>query len=561
MSGSRGICRRRWRRRRLGHAILVIAVLTVTGATTSPAQVAGLTEIEFEGDHTIVTSLSAYERFIGGERPAQKPFYDIPLNQDRFPPFYAGPSDCYRTDRPVEYGRRCSLLVSVRNPSSEAAWMRIRVEGDVAASEDGIPPTQPMPQFGNRSDPQRVEPGETADFTTLIEHRSTGDGTVTVSVLSDELRVATATYTFEGGVWLPSAPTNVHLGTRPDSLVLIWDRPINDGGSPLTGYEVRLLEVNPDYDPTIVEGDRRRWLRDTWACNFVGRPELTTCDMPNNDLTVIEPGTYQLRVQAFNDSGAQDTGPYFYGQHFTDPFVVQQTLATAPPSPPNRPPILETSTPFVDVLVGSPVRIPGSVSDPDGDPLVLTTSIGALEVTDSAWVWSHPGFLQPGTTTVSVTATDAEGAASTVYLTVTATRSPPPAIMVSTAISVEQIVAASDYDPVSHARVLRLYQAIFGRYPDVAGAKYWIDLNNHGHGVLAIAGYMSVSSEWSTTYRGTADAEFVAAVYTNVLGRDYDLAGYLYWLDLIETGRLSRPQMVYYVTANAEFTRAFPFQP
>lgn len=561
MSSSVGICRRGRRRFRLGPAILVIALVTLTSAAASPAQVAGLTEIDFEGDDTIVTSLTAYERFIGGERPAQRPFYDIPLNQDRFPPFYAGPGDCYRTDRPVEYGRRCSLLVSVRNLSDRTAWMRIRVEGDVAAADNNTAPTEPMPQFGSVSDSQQVGPGETAEFSRLIEHRSTGIGTVTVSVLSDDLLVAVATYTFQAGAWLPSAPTNVSLGTRPDSLVLIWDRPVNDGGSPLTGYEVRLLEVNPDYNPTIVEGDRRRWLRDTLACNFMSRPELTTCDMPNNDLTVIEPGTYQLRVQAFNDSGAEDTGPYFYGQHFTDPFVVQRTLAIAPPPPPNRPPVLETATSLVDVLVATPVTIVGSVSDPEGDPLVLTASAGTLEVGDSTWAWSHPGFLSPGTTTVSVAATDAHGATSTIYLTVTATRSPPPATTVATAVSVEQIVAASDYDPVSHARVLRLYQAIFGRYPDLAGAKYWIDLNDRGHGVLDIAGYMSVSSEWSTTYRGTSDAEFVAAVYTNVLGRDYDLAGYLYWLDLIETDRLSRPQMVFYVTANAEFTRAYPFQP
>ncbi len=144
------------------------------------------------------------------------------------------------------------------------------------------------------------------------------------------------------------------------------------------------------------------------------------------------------------------------------------------------------------------------------------------------------------------------------------------------ATSVEELLEQPDYNGESHAEILRLYQAIFGRYPDLEGAKYWIRVNNGAedgtrHDVLAIAGFMSGSAEWSTSYAGTSDEVFLERVYTNVLGRDYDQSGFDYWLDTLKgtnaTGenpdrvKLDRPTMVFYVTANPEFTKAYPFTP
>lgn len=144
------------------------------------------------------------------------------------------------------------------------------------------------------------------------------------------------------------------------------------------------------------------------------------------------------------------------------------------------------------------------------------------------------------------------------------------------AATVEDIVSSSDFDPTAHAEVLRLYQAIFGRYPDLAGAKYWIRVNRSledgtTYDVLSIAGFMSGSQEWAQAYGGVSDEQFVETVYTNVLGRDYDETGYRYWLDLVRGTNvfggnpnlelLQRYEMVFYVTANTEFTNTYPFQP
>ncbi len=140
---------------------------------------------------------------------------------------------------------------------------------------------------------------------------------------------------------------------------------------------------------------------------------------------------------------------------------------------------------------------------------------------------------------------------------------------VEDATSIDELVSQLDYNGSSHAQVLRLYPAIFNRVPDVGGAKYWIDVNNQGYGVLQIAGFMAGSEEWATTYNGTSDERFVEVVYSNVLGRGYDQAGYNYWLDLVkgtndsggnkDFAKLKRHAMVFYVTANVEFTRRYPF--
>lgn len=150
----------------------------------------------------------------------------------------------------------------------------------------------------------------------------------------------------------------------------------------------------------------------------------------------------------------------------------------------------------------------------------------------------------------------------------------PVAAEVEDADSITELLAQSDYNGASHADILRLYQAIFDRTPDLDGAKYWIRVNNgeedgSQHDVLAIAGFMSGSTEWSNTYNGTTDEQFVERVYSNVLDRDFDQSGFNYWLDLVrgtnvyggnpDRSTLPRPDMVFYVTANDEFKNQFPF--
>ncbi len=155
----------------------------------------------------------------------------------------------------------------------------------------------------------------------------------------------------------------------------------------------------------------------------------------------------------------------------------------------------------------------------------------------------------------------------TVFLLLSAVA--PAGAAVEDATSIEDLLDQFDYDQKSHAQILRLYQAIFGRAPDLDGAKYWIDINNRGFSVFAIAGFMAESQEWANTYADKTNEEFVTEMYSNVLGRNYDQAGRDYWLDLVdgtnlhgnnpENVRLPRHETVFFVTNSAEFINSYPF--
>lgn len=140
---------------------------------------------------------------------------------------------------------------------------------------------------------------------------------------------------------------------------------------------------------------------------------------------------------------------------------------------------------------------------------------------------------------------------------------------VSEATSIVEILGASDYDDTLDAPVLRLYQAYFNRQPDVAGAKYWLDVRRQGHWQLEIAGYMAGSQEFATNFEGVSDDVYLTRVYRNMLGRASDQAGYNYWLDALRgsndfggnptTIDLSRAELVFYVTKGEEFISRYPF--
>ena len=77
----------------------------------------------------------------------------------------------------------------------------------------------------------------------------------------------------------------------------------------------------------------------------------------------------------------------------------------------------------------------------------------------------------------------------------------------------------------------RLYQAAFDRTSDKAGVGYWIDMLDHGLGLEAAAGSFIASQEFANLYGASvSDAQFVQALYQNVLHRPAEGAGYDFWM-------------------------------
>ena len=110
-----------------------------------------------------------------------------------------------------------------------------------------------------------------------------------------------------------------------------------------------------------------------------------------------------------------------------------------------------------------------------------------------------------------------------------------------------------------HSTILRLYWAVLGRQPELAGADYWVNVYDAELlTTLQIAGYFATSAEFAATYGvAVSDEDFVALAYRNVLGREPELEGFHYWISQLDRG-LSRGDMILYVSLAPEFTRAHP---
>jgi hypothetical protein len=81
----------------------------------------------------------------------------------------------------------------------------------------------------------------------------------------------------------------------------------------------------------------------------------------------------------------------------------------------------------------------------------------------------------------------------------------------------------------------RLYQAAFNRTPDKAGLGFWIDAMDHGQNLKDVAANFIDSAEFHQMYGANPnDAQYVDAMYQNVLHRTPDAAGYDFWLHALQ---------------------------
>jgi len=111
---------------------------------------------------------------------------------------------------------------------------------------------------------------------------------------------------------------------------------------------------------------------------------------------------------------------------------------------------------------------------------------------------------------------------------------------------------ALDIDGVA-AQAYRFYRAVFDREPDSAGLGYWISVMDQGQSVRQVAYGFSTSQEFADTY-GSAptNAEVLNRVYTNILHRAPDQAGYAYWLDILDQKKADLPSVLAFFSESVE---------
>ena len=100
--------------------------------------------------------------------------------------------------------------------------------------------------------------------------------------------------------------------------------------------------------------------------------------------------------------------------------------------------------------------------------------------------------------------------------------------------------------------IARLYAAVFGRDPDPAGRSYWLVQRTSGLSLADIASLFVASDEYRERFGVDADADFVARLYLNVLGRRPDERGADYWQSQLASG-LDRRQVVVLFSESEEF--------
>lgn len=101
--------------------------------------------------------------------------------------------------------------------------------------------------------------------------------------------------------------------------------------------------------------------------------------------------------------------------------------------------------------------------------------------------------------------------------------------------------------------VFRLYQATLDRAPDANGLANWMGQLGSGRAYLDVVTGFVASTEFQRTYGATDNAAFVTLLYDNVLDRLPDVGGLASWVDRLDSGALTRQQVVRGFAQSAEF--------
>lgn len=99
----------------------------------------------------------------------------------------------------------------------------------------------------------------------------------------------------------------------------------------------------------------------------------------------------------------------------------------------------------------------------------------------------------------------------------------------------------------------RIYQAAFDRKPDSGGLSYWINFLDSGNSLEQVASGFINSAEFQNLYGANpTTAQLVTKLYSNVLHRAPEQAGYDWWVNAVSTGTLTREQALKGFSESAE---------
>jgi hypothetical protein len=106
---------------------------------------------------------------------------------------------------------------------------------------------------------------------------------------------------------------------------------------------------------------------------------------------------------------------------------------------------------------------------------------------------------------------------------------------------------------VTREQVAELYVAFFERAPDADGLKYWVE--ESGLTIEQISQSFFDQPETQAKYPETMDnATYIDTIYQNLFDRSADAAGAVYWASELDSGNISRADMIMAVVNGAKDT-------
>ena len=87
-------------------------------------------------------------------------------------------------------------------------------------------------------------------------------------------------------------------------------------------------------------------------------------------------------------------------------------------------------------------------------------------------------------------------------------------------------------------KIYRLYNASFGRFPDIDGLNYWIEMNKTKINTYTQTAYSFINSDEFIMLYGenTSNEIFINKLYQNILNREPDKNGFDYWMNQLSLG-------------------------
>ena len=121
------------------------------------------------------------------------------------------------------------------------------------------------------------------------------------------------------------------------------------------------------------------------------------------------------------------------------------------------------------------------------------------------------------------------------------------------AFNLQEFGGVASLSPEDFESFIELYIAYFNRAPDAIGLNFWGTAFANGTTLEQMASLFIDQDETRATYpEGTSNIDFATSVYTNVLGRTPDQAGFDFWVGLLDGGGVSRDQFILEVLRGAK---------